>query len=81
MCADRSNYPLYQDVHVMIFIGFGFLMTYLGKYGFSAVCAFVCSQQCCSYFAFFWPQVGYNFLIAAFGIQVTHISLCPDSPL
>ena len=39
MCADRSNYPLYQDVHVMIFIGFGFLMTYLGKYGFSAVCA------------------------------------------
>lgn len=33
----------------MIFIGFGFLITYLGKYGFSAV--------------------GYNFLIAAFGIQ------------
>jgi len=30
-------YPLYQDVHVMIFIGFGFLMTFLSKYGFSAV--------------------------------------------
>jgi ammonium transporter Rh len=30
-------YPLYQDVHVMIFIGFGFLMTFLNKYGFSSV--------------------------------------------
>lgn len=26
-----------QDVHVMIFIGFGFLMTFLKKYGFSSV--------------------------------------------
>ena len=25
-------YPFYQDVHVMIFIGFGFLMTFLKKY-------------------------------------------------
>jgi len=32
-----SMYPLYQDVHVMIFIGFGFLMTFLYKYGFSAI--------------------------------------------
>ena len=30
-------YPFYQDVHVMIFIGFGFLMTFLKKYGFSSV--------------------------------------------
>ena len=30
-------YPYYQDVHVMIFIGFGFLMTFLKKYGFSSV--------------------------------------------
>jgi ammonium transporter Rh len=30
-------YGLYQDVHVMIFIGFGFLMTFLSKYGFGAV--------------------------------------------
>jgi ammonium transporter Rh len=32
-----SVYPYYQDVHVMIFIGFGFLMTFLKKYGFSSV--------------------------------------------
>ncbi|XP_043934241.1 ammonium transporter Rh type C [Protopterus annectens] len=43
------RYPSFQDVHVMIFVGFGFLMTFLQKYGFSAV--------------------GFNFLIAAFGIQ------------
>ena len=28
---------VFQDVHVMIFIGFGFLMTYLRRYGFSSV--------------------------------------------
>ncbi|MBN3308927.1 RHCG1 protein, partial [Amia calva] len=43
------RYPSFQDVHVMIFVGFGFLMTFLRKYSFSAV--------------------GFNFLIAAFGIQ------------
>jgi len=30
-------YPMFQDVHVMIFIGFGFLMTFLKKYGLTAV--------------------------------------------
>ena len=28
---------VFQDVHVMIFLGFGFLMTFLKKYGLSAV--------------------------------------------
>ncbi|KAK7071730.1 hypothetical protein SK128_020423 [Halocaridina rubra] len=32
-----KTYPMFQDVHVMIFIGFGFLMTFLKRYGFSAV--------------------------------------------
>uniref|UniRef100_A0AC34R4U2 Ammonium transporter AmtB-like domain-containing protein n=1 Tax=Panagrolaimus sp. JU765 TaxID=591449 RepID=A0AC34R4U2_9BILA len=33
----NSKYPMFQDVHVMIFIGFGFLMTFLRRYGYSAV--------------------------------------------
>ncbi|MEJ1270621.1 hypothetical protein NN561_001448 [Cricetulus griseus] len=43
------RYPSLQDVHAMVFVGFGFLMTFLQRYGFSAV--------------------GFNFLLAAFGIQ------------
>lgn len=27
----------FQDVHVMIYIGFGFLMTFMKRYGFSSV--------------------------------------------
>ncbi|XP_034555830.1 ammonium transporter Rh type A [Notolabrus celidotus] len=35
--APMDLYPMFQDVHVMIFIGFGFLMTFLKRYGFSSV--------------------------------------------
>ncbi len=28
---------MFQDVHVMIFVGFGFLMTFLKRYGYGAV--------------------------------------------
>lgn len=43
------RYPSFQDVHVMIFVGFGFLMTFLKRYSFGGV--------------------GFNFLIASFGLQ------------
>ncbi|XP_051952230.1 ammonium transporter Rh type A-like [Xyrauchen texanus] len=35
--SPMTLYPMFQDVHVMIFIGFGFLMTFLKRYGFSSV--------------------------------------------
>ena len=44
-------YPIFQDVHVMIFIGFGFLMVFLKTHS--------------------WTSVGYNFLIAAFVLQIS----------
>ena len=39
LATDESMeyYSTYQDVHVMMLIGFGFLMTFLKKYGFSAI--------------------------------------------
>lgn len=33
----KGLYPWFQDIHVMIFIGFGFLMTFLRKNAFSAL--------------------------------------------
>lgn len=30
-------YPSFQDIHVMMFIGFGFLMTFLKRYGYSSI--------------------------------------------
>ncbi|CAG9819740.1 unnamed protein product [Phaedon cochleariae] len=35
--SDLSKYGMFQDVHVMIFIGFGFLMTFLKRYGYSSL--------------------------------------------
>lgn len=49
VCADYHNattsdtdavsryYPMYQDVNVMIFVGFGFLMTFLRKHAFNSI--------------------------------------------
>ncbi|KAM7314082.1 ammonium transporter Rh type A [Ixodes scapularis] len=33
----EKYYPMFQDVNVMVFVGFGFLMTFLKRYSFSAV--------------------------------------------
>lgn len=32
-----GKYGMWQDIHIMIFIGFGFLMTFLKSYGFSSL--------------------------------------------
>jgi len=32
-----DHYAIYQDIHVMMFIGFGFIMTFLHRYGFGGV--------------------------------------------
>ena len=32
-----SFFLVFQDIHVMIFVGFGFLMTFLKKYGYGPV--------------------------------------------
>lgn len=43
-------YPFYQDVHAMIFIGFGFLMTFLYKYSYSSVSYnFLLASMCIQY--------------------------------
>ncbi len=47
----QDHYPAFQDIHIMIFIGFGFLMCFLKSHN--------------------WSSIGYNYLIAAWAIQIT----------
>lgn len=35
--VNSTSYTMFMDVHVMVFIGFGFLMTFMRRYSFSAV--------------------------------------------
>ena len=57
------SFAAFQDVHVMIFIGFGFLMTFLKKYGLSAVSlnmmiAVICLQWATLVIGFFHMHNG-----------------------
>ena len=47
----QDHYACFQDIHIMIFIGFGFLMCFLKSHN--------------------WSSIGYNYLVAAWAIQVT----------
>lgn len=47
----NTHYPQFQDIHIMIFVGFGFLMCFLKSHN--------------------WSSIGYNYLIAAWAIQIT----------
>ena len=61
-----SRYSMWQDVHIMIFIGFGFLMTFLRSYGFSSltlnflvgVFAIQWGILCVGFFASLWEAGG-----------------------
>ena len=33
----HKGYAYFQDIHIMIFVGFGYLMTFLRRYGYGAV--------------------------------------------
>ncbi|CAD5223237.1 unnamed protein product [Bursaphelenchus okinawaensis] len=33
----NTDYPMFQDIHVMVMVGFGFLMSFLKRYGFSSI--------------------------------------------
>lgn len=46
-----NHYPMYMDIHVMVFVGFGFLMTFLKAaswtaVGFTYLIAVWCIQIC-----------------------------------
>ena len=58
-------YPLLQDVHVMIFVGFGFLMTFLKAHSYTSVTfnLFVAawSMQLVPIFKCFWHGIFHDF--------------------
>lgn len=74
LAADTSFYniyPMFQDVHVMIFVGFGFLMTFLRKYSYGAVgFTFLIGAVCLQ-----WGILSVNFWIKVISGNMTQISL------
>jgi ammonium transporter Rh len=69
--ALSEYYAMYQDVHVMIFVGFGFLMTFLRRYGYGAVAiTFFLSA-----FALQWAILTNNFWLQVFHQQFHQIKI------
>lgn len=74
----KNFYPMWMDIHVMIFVGFGFLMVFLKTHcwssiGFNYLCAAWC-LQCGILFQGFWRMA----LIEGFEhkINVNMLTLC-----
>jgi ammonium transporter Rh len=67
----EEHYPMYMDVHVMIFVGFGFLMVFLKSYSWSAVGM--------NYLIAAWAMM-WCILTGAFWHNVCHEYLEPNQP-
>jgi len=73
--ATMLKYGHFQDIHVMIFVGFGFLMTFLRKYGLSAVSL----NMLVSVFAIQWHILAGSFIHMVFEGTVHNVTLDLDS--
>ncbi|GMR56524.1 hypothetical protein PMAYCL1PPCAC_26719, partial [Pristionchus mayeri] len=80
----NTDYPLFQDIHVMSLVGFGFLMAFLKRYGFAAVsmnlllCSFV-SQWAMLLRGFLSTEFrdSYSFTISIEEIMIADLSCTP----
>lgn len=73
--AQMLKYGHFQDIHVMVFVGFGFLMTFLRRYGISAV-GF---NMMIAVFAIQWHILVGGFMHKLFENNWTKITLNLDS--
>ncbi len=65
-------YPMFMDIHGMIFVGFGFLMTFLNRY--TTVVSFSVLQTSSLpptiiFHRYGFGAVGFNFLLSAFALE------------
>lgn len=62
----NSHYPMYMDIHVMVFVGFGFLMTFLKHNSWTAVgftYLIACwAIQICVLATGFWKKICYVYV-------------------